>query len=69
MGVCRCGSTRKSFNAEIALHFPGLDGLKKPIVWLFPSIETCLNCGTAEFVVPERERIVLLTESIVDGSD
>jgi hypothetical protein len=36
--VCkRCASNHQSaFNGEIAIHFPGLKGLDKPIVWVFP---------------------------------
>jgi hypothetical protein len=54
---CRsCQSANQSmFNGEIAIHFPGLKGLEKPIVWVFPKLPVCLNCGLAEFVVPEAE--------------
>jgi hypothetical protein len=44
-----------TFNGEIAIHFPGLKGLDKPIVWVFPKLLVCLNCGVTEFVVPETE--------------
>jgi hypothetical protein len=55
-----CGSDSQSrFTAEIAIHFPGLKGLEKPIVWVFPELWVCLNCGNAEFAVPERELRVL----------
>jgi hypothetical protein len=37
---------------EIAIHFPGVKGLEKPIVWVFPEVSVCLSCGNAEFVVP-----------------
>jgi hypothetical protein len=48
-----CGSDeQRKFTAEIAIHFPGLSGLEKPIVWVFPKLLVCLNCGTAEFSVP-----------------
>jgi len=47
------------FHGEIALHFPGLDGLKKPIVWVFPEISICLNCGLAEFLVPDEQKNIL----------
>jgi hypothetical protein len=59
--VCkRCASDRQgSFNGEIALHFPGLQGLDKPIVWVFPKLVVCLSCGLAEFTVPEAELLVL----------
>jgi hypothetical protein len=55
-----CGLEKhREFTAEIAIHFPGLNGLEKPIVWLFPNLIVCLNCGNAEFAVPESELRVL----------
>ena len=58
--ICHhCESARKSFTSEIAIHFPGLDGLNKPLVWVFPEVKICLNCGKAEFLVPEKELRVL----------
>jgi len=49
-----CGSDQQSkFTAEIAIHFPGLKGLEKPNVWVFPELTVCLNCGMAEFSIPE----------------
>jgi hypothetical protein len=68
MSTCVCESSRKSFAAEIAFHFPGLEGLKKPIVWVFPKVEVCLSCGAAEFAVPEKELNVLRTERLVEGA-
>ena len=44
-----------SLNGEIAIHFPGLVGLDKPIVWIFPKVLVCLNCGFTEFGIPEAE--------------
>jgi hypothetical protein len=59
-----CGSDKQSkFTAEIAIHFPGLSGLEKPIVWVFPKLLVCLNCGTAEFAVPEAELCVLARDA------
>jgi hypothetical protein len=56
MTCTSCGSENQDeFPAEIALHFPGLKGLEKPIVWVFPSVLVCLNCGNAVFVVPRTE--------------
>jgi hypothetical protein len=46
---------QSSFNGEIALHFPGLKGLNKPIVWVFPKLLVCLDCGFTEFAIPETE--------------
>lgn len=58
--VCKqCASEMQSFDGEIAIHFPGLDGLNKPIVWVFPKLFVCLRCGFTEFNVPERELHVL----------
>ncbi len=55
-----CGlEKQREFTVEIAIHFPGLNGLEKPIVWLFPKLIVCLNCGNAEFAVPESELRVL----------
>jgi hypothetical protein len=64
-----CHSDKQSvFNGEIAIHFPGLEGLGKPIVWVFPKLVVCLHCGFAEFAVPERELQVLEKGSPVDGA-
>jgi len=54
------------FNAEIAVHLPGLDGLNKPIVWVFPQMTVCMDCGAAVFRLPERELKVLATGSHAD---
>jgi len=60
MACKACGADRQnSFNGEIAIHFPGLQGLDKPIVWVFPQLLVCLNCGVAQFAIPEEELSVL----------
>jgi hypothetical protein len=46
-------------NSELAIHFPGREGLDLPLVFLFPRLEVCLECGFAEFAIPERELQVL----------
>ena len=51
---CKSGNHR-SFKGEVAVHFPGLAGLNKPIVWVFPKLLSCLNCGFTEFVIPPPE--------------
>ena len=52
----RCSAQkRESFNGKVALHFPGLDGLTKPIVWVFPKVLVCLDCGFTEFAVPDEQ--------------
>ena len=57
-GACK-SNKRSSFGGEVAIHFPGLKGLNKPIVWVFPSLMVCLDCGLTEFSVPESELRVL----------
>ena len=51
-----CGSVKlRKFIGEMGIRSPGLKGLDKPVVWVFPELIVCLNCGAAEFVVPEAE--------------
>jgi hypothetical protein len=57
---CRCplcGSGRKTqLLGEICLHFPGgVESLHKPLLWSFPVVGVCLDCGSAQFTVPEKE--------------
>ena len=63
--VCtRCSSDKLSkFTAEMNIHFPGLEGLDKPPVWIFPEIIVCLQCGFAEFSIPENELRKLAKEA------
>src|SRR5215471_11010013 len=52
----RCAfSESRKFTAEINLHFPGWEGLTKSTVLVSPEIQVCLNCGFAEFSIPESE--------------
>jgi hypothetical protein len=63
-----CGAEKQSkFTAEIAIHFPGLKGLNKLIVWVFPELLVCLNCGNAEFAVPETELRLLAKDDAAAG--
>ena len=59
-----CGSAnQRKFEAEIAIHFAGLEKLNKPAVFVFPKIVICMDCGTATFVMPHGElRRLLLAE-------
>jgi hypothetical protein len=69
MGCKACTSdNQSSFNCEIAIHFPGLKGLEKPIVWVFPKLAVCLRCGSTEFIVPERELRVLVQGAPLEGA-
>jgi len=56
MACSRCASGDQSdFNAEICFHFLGFVGLSKPSVFVFPRVVVCLQCGFAEFTVPESQ--------------
>ena len=51
-----CGSNQQNeFDAEINVHFRGLKELNRPAILVFPQILVCMNCGFAEFTVPETE--------------
>jgi hypothetical protein len=59
-----CQSEHQSnFNGEIAIHFPGLKGLEKPVVFVFPKLLLCLDCGFAEFTLAETELRALREEN------
>jgi hypothetical protein len=64
---CACDN-QSSFTGEVAVHFPGLKGLDKPIVWVFPKLLVCLHCGLTEFTVPEKELSVLVRGTAVEGA-
>jgi hypothetical protein len=59
----RCKScesvNQRRFTAEMGVHFPGLRNIVMPVVWVFPELFVCLDCGFAEFAVPEAELRVL----------
>lgn len=66
VGCPSCSSkNQRKFNGELALHFPGLEGLDKPIVWAFPEVLLCLDCGCAVFALendPLKEARELYTD-------
>ena len=69
VGCHSCSSKNQQlFNGEVAVHFAGRDGLNKPIVWVFPKLTVCVDCGVAQFTVPEQELRVLATGAQVDGA-
>lgn len=64
-----CSSKNQQlFTGEVAIHFPGRDGLNKPIVWVFPKLSVCIDCRVAQFSIPEKELQVLVTGAQVDGT-
>jgi len=55
-----CGlENLQKFGGEIAIHVPGPKGIDMPIVWVFPELVVCLDCGNAQFAVSEAELRVL----------
>jgi hypothetical protein len=58
-----CGSPSLcTFGGEVAIHFRGLADIDRPVVWVFPEIVVCLDCGIAYFLIPDAE-LQRLTES------
>ena len=52
MACISCKSANQTvFPAEINIHFPGLKGLDKPTVWVFPLLLVCLDCGLTQFTM------------------
>jgi hypothetical protein len=39
----------------MGIRRPGLKNIDKPVIWAFPELIVCLDCGKAEFVVPKPE--------------
>ena len=55
-----CGSlSQRKFIAEMGIRSPGLEGLDKPIVFVFPQLIVCLDCGATGFIIPKAELRVL----------
>jgi len=44
----------------MCVHFPELKNIDKPVVWVFPELVVCLDCGSEEFAVPEAKLRVLV---------
>ena len=61
---CKSANCRE-FPAEVCFHFPGMDNLTKPAVFVFPQILVCLDCGVAQFSIPDGK----LERLAEDGKD
>ena len=56
MNCKSCGSIlQNKFSAEMCIHFVGLKNIDEPVVWVFPVVVVCFDCGMTEFFVPEDE--------------
>jgi hypothetical protein len=64
---CAC-KNYEEFASELAIHFAGIEGLKKPLLFIYPKLRICMDCGDADFIVPEKDLKVLATGVPVDGT-
>ena len=56
MACVSCRSENQGeFGAEMNIHFPGLEGLNKAGVLVFPKLTVCFDCGSTLFELPEDE--------------
>ena len=63
---CGSGNVGK-LRGEVAMRFPGLKNIDEPVVRVFPNFVVCLDCGIAQFAVPETELRVLTKRDAVPG--
>jgi hypothetical protein len=69
MSCVRCASERlKNFNAEVAVHFPGWEGLAKPAVFVFPKLLVCLGCGLVQFELASEQLAQLKSDDLAAQS-
>jgi len=54
-----CSENHREFDAEVDVHLSGLKNLLKPLVFVFPRLLVCMDCGFTEFAIPETELSVL----------
>jgi hypothetical protein len=51
-----CGSSNQNnYIGEMSIRCPGFNNIDEPSVWVFPEVIICVDCGSAEFVVPQTE--------------
>jgi hypothetical protein len=61
MGCKSCGSVNlNEFAGEMGIRRPGMKGIDQPPVWVFPELIVCLDCGVAEFALPETQLRLLV---------
>jgi hypothetical protein len=69
MRCARCATDNlKTFNGELAIHFPGWEGLEKPVVWAFPKLIVCVGCGLVQFDLPDEQMAQLKGDDFLDQS-
>ena len=56
-----CASIKQvEFCTEMIVHYSGLKNVDNPGVMLYPKLSFCLDCGFAQFTVPESELALLV---------
>jgi len=59
-----CGSEKlNKLTGQLAVYFSGLKNLSRPVIWFFPELWICLDCGNAGLSVPESELQVLAADN------
>jgi hypothetical protein len=59
-----CGSIRQEkFESEITVHLPKLKDIDKHPVVVAAELRVCLDCGTADFVIPS-DKLAQLAERL-----
>jgi hypothetical protein len=50
---CRsCGSgSLKNFAGELSVHALGMQNVDAPVVWVFPELQVCMDCGFTELKI------------------
>jgi hypothetical protein len=41
------------------IHFPGREGIDKPVIPVFPKLSVCFDCGCTQFRITEPELLLL----------
>jgi hypothetical protein len=68
MNCKSCNSqNHRRFSSEINVHFPGLQNLDRPPVFVFPKLLVCMDCGFTEFDIPEGELLLLGKDTAASG--
>jgi len=55
-----------TFAGEMSVHTLGLENVEKPVVWVFPKLLVCMDCGFTELTIAENELRLLGKDSSND---
>jgi hypothetical protein len=69
MPCLSCNSKKQDkFSAEMLIHIEGLKNLDKPVVWVFPKLLVCLDCGFMQSTIPAPELASLASGTLEKGT-